>query len=266
MAPALNATQANQSGEKLLRIIELLAARAEPMRVLDIARELQLNSSTALRFLMTLKNCGYADQDPETSRYYLTFKLCNIAGKISAAADLRDIVQPYLKKLPHIFGESACLAVERDMLVTYIDVAEGPDLMIRSMQRIGSVAPMHCTGIGKLLLLNASEADIDRLIAEKGLPRYTENTITSKEQLHKELEQVRARGYAFDNEECEVGARCIAFPIRDYTGKVKAGLSITGPTSRLTDSFIESRLHYLFEFSEAISRKLGYEENSCSVS
>lgn len=252
------ATQPNQSGEKLLKIMEYLAERGEPVRGLDIARDLKINASTALRFLLTLENCGYAAQDPETSKYYLTFKICNIASKVSASADVRNLARPFLLRLSRSFGESSCLAVESDLCVTYIDVVEGPDSMIRSMQRIGNVAPMHCTGIGKLLLLNASEEKIDQLIAVKGLTRYTEHTLTSKEELLEELKQVRLQGYAYDNEECEIGARCIAFPIRDYTGSVVAGFSVTGPAARLSDSLIGEKMEELRQASAEISKKLGY--------
>jgi DNA-binding IclR family transcriptional regulator len=154
----------------------------------------------------------------------------------------------------------ACFAVEQDMSVVYIDVAEESDQMLKSMQRIGNIAPLHCTGIGKLFLLNYSDSEIDRLIHEKGLPRFTENTISDKESLLRALEVIRNNGYAYDNEECEVGARCIAYPIRDYTGKVVAGLSITGPTSRLTSEAIEKNRLQLKSVAKTISQNMGYEE------
>lgn len=252
-------TQPNQSGEKLLKIMEYLADQGQPSRVLDIANALHMNTSTALRFLLTLRSSGYAAQDPETSRYYLTFKICSLAGKVSASADIRNLARPYLMKLSRLFGESSCLAIESDLSVTYIDVVEGPDSMIRSMQRIGNVAPMHCTGIGKLLLLNAGPDKLDQLIAVKGMTKYTKHTLTSKEQLTAELDRVRQRGYAYDDEECEIGARCIAFPIRDYTGQVVAGFSVTGPASRLTDEAIGKRMEELKKASMELSQKMGYE-------
>ena len=248
----------NQSVEKVFSIIEFLAQKEEPMRLLDISKGLGINSSTALRFLTTLENCGYVSQDKETLKYYLTFKICNIANHVSAHASVRDISHPYLKQLSRIFGESVCLAVQQDMMVVYIDVIEGPDQMLRTMQRIGNVAPLHCTGIGKLFLLEYSESRIDKMIAVKGMPRFTENTLTSKAQLYDELQRIQECGYAYDNEECEVGARCIALPIRDYTGKIVAGFSVTGPTSRMTDTLINNRMDYLFHTADEISRHLGY--------
>lgn len=250
-------SQYNQSVYKVLRIMELLAEEREPMRLLDISKSLKINSSTALRFLATLEKYGYVTQEKDTSKYYLTFKICTLANKVSSGIDIRDTVRPYLKQLSKVFGESTCLGVEQDMKIVYIDVVEGPDQMLRSMQRIGNIAPMHCTGIGKLFLLNYSDLEVDKFIEIIGLKRFTENTLTSKEQLLDELAKIRECGYAYDNEECEIGARCVAFPIYDYTNKVVAGMSITGPSSRLTDSFINSRLQYLDKAATEISQKMG---------
>jgi DNA-binding IclR family transcriptional regulator len=243
----------NLSTIKVLNLIELLADANKPMRLMDIAKGLSANPSTTLRFLSALVESGYAAQDPETSRYYLTFKICSIANKISSNVNLRDIARPYLSKVSAQFGESTCLALESDMRVVYIDVIEGPDQMIKSMQRIGSIAPLHCTGIGKLFLLNYSDEKLDRYISQKGLTRFTENTMVSKEQLIDELVAVRRRGHAFDNEECEIGARCVAFPVYGRDGRIAAGVSVTGPAGRLTDEFVAENLHFLEEAANNIS-------------
>ena len=131
--------------------------------------------------------------------------------------------------------------------------------MIKTMQRIGNRAPMHCTGVGKLLLLNHKESYIDKMIEKKGLQKFTDNTITTKRELLKELETVRKQGYAFDNEECEIGARCISLPVRDFSGKVVAGISVTGPIFRMDEIINEKNIEYLKQVALEASRKLGYE-------
>ncbi len=251
-----NPSHFNQSAEKTMRIIEFLADNNRPMRLIDIAGNLGLNTSTTLRFINTLVTLGYMEQEPASSKYFLTYRICSIANKIYSETSLRDIAGPYLKDLARKAGESVCLAVEQSRQVVYIDVADGPDQMIRGMQRIGSIAPMHCTGIGKLLLLNYTEAELDALITEKGLTGYTNNTIVTKEKLMEELDKVRENGYAFDNEECEIGARCIAFPIYDFTHKIIAGFSITGPFNRISDAFIKRHLPLLKSIAGEISGKL----------
>ncbi len=251
-----NPSHFNQSAEKTMRIIEFLADNNRPMRLIDIANALELNTSTTSRFINTLVALGYIEQEQASSKYFLTYRICSISNKIYTKTSLRDIVSPYLKDLARKAGESVCLAVEQSRQVVYIDVADGPDQMVKGMQRIGNIAPLHCTGIGKLLLLNYSATELDDLIEQKGLTSFTDHTIITKEKLIKELDKVRESGYAFDNEECEIGARCIAFPIYDFTHKIIAGFSITGPINRITDEFINAHIPLLKSISAEISKKL----------
>jgi len=248
----------NQSTEKALAIIELLAAARAPMRIKEIAAELGLNSSTAFRFVSALKNCGYIEQEQESQKYYLTYKICAIANQISIHNDLQSITHPYLMELSSKIGESSCVSVENDMTMVYADVATGPDRMFMSLQKVGNTSPMHCTGNGKLILSGYSEAQLDEFIKTKGLPRLTKNTLHSKEALTAELEQVRAEGIAYDNEECEEGVRCIACPIRNYTGKIIAGVSATGPIYRMTDDKINSIRTELQKTAAQISKIMGF--------
>jgi DNA-binding IclR family transcriptional regulator len=250
----------NQSTVKALDIIELLAYNIDPMRLQDISESLKMNASTALRFLESLAACGYVKQNPETLRYYLTFKICSIANKVSENIHLYDIAQPYLKRVSAQFDESVCLAIEQDMTVVYIGVVQRPDQMLRSMQRIGNRAPMHCTGVGKLMLLNHEDEYIDKMIESKGLQAFTANTITTREQLQKEIARIREQGYSWDDEECEIGANCIAVPIFDYTRKIIAGMSVTGPTSRLTKEKMRELIPFLLEQAQELSRILGYDQ------
>lgn len=252
-------TRPNQSSEKLLTILELLSAQEEPVRLQEIARLSGMNASTVFRFVSTLQRRGYAAQDEATGRYYLTYKICALAANVSSRKGLRDICIPFLRSISHIFRESANLAEEHDLSVVYIEVVPGPQTMLMTTQRIGNVAPMHCTGVGKLLLLNYTEQQLDYLIAAKGMTGFTDRTLTTKEALAAELEQVRQQGYAFDDEECEEGARCVAAPVRDYTGKVIAGLSVSGPATRMTDGHIHENLPFLLEAAQQVSFRLGYQ-------
>ena len=252
-------SKTNQSVEKAFSIIELLSKNKDPMRIQDISRELNINASTLVRFLTTLMKCGYVAQDQMTSRYFLTYKVCSIAYRVSSQPRLPETTHPFLKRLSESCNESVCLAVEQDMLAVYIDVVEGSDQMLRTTQRIGNVAPMHCTGVGKVLLMGYDEERLDRLIEERGLQHFTPNTLTSKESLMRELEEIRRRGYAYDNEECEIGSRCIAAPVRDYTGNIIAALSITGPIFRMGDEVLSQMLPVLLGMAKTLSEKFGYD-------
>lgn len=253
-----NQAAGNQSAEKALRILEYLTEQNEPMRLTDIARGLSINSSTALRFLTTLTAMGYVDQEKDTSKYYLTYKLIAMGHKAGEHKQLSRIIAPYLRELSETLHESICLAIDQNHQVVYVDVAEGPGQIVKAMQRIGNIAPLHCTGIGKLLLLNYTDAQLDDLIRERGLTKYTENTLITKEALLCELNETRNRGFAFDNEECEIGARCIAFPVYDYTQKIIAGISVTGPAIRITDEFAARWVPYLKQTAQQVSRQFGW--------
>lgn len=247
----------NQSVEKVLGILEYMSQKP-PQRLMDMSEDMDINASTLLRFLTTLKLHGYVDQEAETDKYFLTYKIRILGNYIDYNSSLRTICKPYMEKIAGMFGESCCLAIEENRKVVYIEIVETPGNMLRSMQRIGHLAPMHCTGIGKLFLTNYSDEEIDSLISEEGLQRYTDYTLVTKEQLVEELKGVKAAGIAYDNEECEIGARCVAGPIYDISGKVIAGISVTGPAPRLNDEFIQSKLDEFKEILSIISEKMGY--------
>ena len=256
----VKASSSNQSTEKALAIIEYLASCGMPVRLNELSSALKLNSSTTLRFLTTLQNRGYVYQDPSTSKYSLTYKICRLANKLSANMELQSVTHPYLIALTEIFQESACVSVEQNMEMVYVDVMSGPGKTLMGMQKVGNTSPMHSTGNGKLLLLNYTEEQIDRLIAKRGLRRFTANTLTDMESLLRRLAEVRRNGFATDEEENENGLRCVAYPIYDYTDKIVAGLSITGPISRITPQLMQEKGHYLQEAAQEISRRLGYQE------
>jgi DNA-binding IclR family transcriptional regulator len=258
MSTALNPTKTNFSSDKLLTLIEYMARQAEPMRLQDISRQMNMPASTVLRFLTALQNRDYAAQDIDTGRYLLTFKLCGLADSIRANQSLRTIGLPFLRSVATVFDESTNLSIEYDMSVMYIEAVLGPSKTLMSLQRIGNIAPLHCTAVGKLLLLGYDGEQLDRLAEVKGFARFTERTITSRDALEKELAEVRARGYALDDEECEQGARCVAAPICDYTGRIVAGISVSGPASRMTDAHIAGNLSVLLDAAQKISSRLGW--------
>lgn len=256
------AISSNQSTEKAFIILEYLAERTKPSRLSEISKALNMNTSTTARFLSSLVTCGYVSQDEETQRYQITYKICRIANliKINNDANMRDITHPYLEMVSDAFHESACVSVERDMQMVYTDVITGKGKSLLGFQQVGNTAPMHCTGNGKLCLLNYSEQEIDALIEKRGLPKRTSHTLTNKEDLMQRLAQIRAMGYACDEEEAEEGMRCLAYPLRNYTGKIIGGISVTGPAVRLTTEVLLAKHHVLEKAAKEISLKLGAPE------
>lgn len=252
-------TSANHSAGRLLKIMECMADTPEPMRLLDIANELDMNTSTLSRFMTTLVECGYAKQDPETLKYSLTYKICVLGNKVKSNFDLPNVARPYLKELVHAFPEMVSLGIEQNNKVVYIETIQGKSRSLQVLHRIGSIAPMHCTGIGKLLLLNYSEPQIDKLIAECGLERFTDHTLTTKEALMAELQAIRQTGYAFDKEECEIGVSCIAYPVYNESGKIIAAVSVSGPTTRQNVCFSDPvNIKKGLDIVARLSKEMGY--------
>jgi len=245
--------KSNFSAAKVLQIIEVMAEEVSPVRLKDIAEKLQMPTATVLRFLKTLIEAGYVNKDPESSRYLLTYKVLKVGEQVRSNTNLREVARPYLVDLISKVGESGCLAIEVEQMAVYIDAVEGPDRMLRTLQRIGRSAPMHSTGVGKNLLLNYSANEISQLVEKKGLPQLTPNTITSLNELLRTLQRVKNEGIAFDNEECEIGVKCIAAPVYDFEKKVIASISISAPTARLQGNYEEMIIRHLKNTAAEIS-------------
>ena len=262
MEPAKkSASLSNHSSAKLLTILEFLADQAEPIRLLDMSKQLGINSSTLLRFLAALIDSGYVRQDEDTLKYSLTYKICALGNKVSSNLDFASQAKPYMRRLSKLFPEMISLGLEQDQQVVYVATLQEHRDMLQVMHRIGSVAPMYCTGIGKLLLLNYSAAELDEYCRTHDMARFTENTLTTREALLQELDTVRRLGYARDREECEIGASCIAFPVYDASGAIAAGISISGPTARLNDDFSsEARIAQGMQIANELSHEFGFQK------
>ncbi len=252
-----NKTRGNQSSEKLLNLLEYLVRQEEPRRLQDIAGDLDMNASTALRFLMTLVNCGYARQDPASSRYSATMKVCALASHLHPDEELRRLAKPYMQKLSELFGESVCLAVEQEDAAVYVEVLRVRNQSLMSVQQVGNAAPMYCNGIGKLFLSRHDDEWLADYLSRVERITFTEHTITDAKTLRAELANVRQNGYSFDNEEKEIGARCVAFPVFGPDSRIIAGISVTGPASRMTDDHIVPKLEAFRQLTDALSAEMG---------
>ncbi|MDR3114641.1 MAG: IclR family transcriptional regulator [Treponema sp.] len=248
----------NQSLRKALHILEGMTRIHTPARLQDIAQSLGMPQSTVLRFLNTYCDFGYVQQDPATSCYYLTLKLTELGFRTKDNFPFPYSLLKYLKQITGTFYESSSLCVEQNMQMVYIAIEEGPDRMLQTLQRIGRIAPMHATGVGKLHLMNYSEAQLQKLEQTYGFPQYTKYTISTMHALKTEIERVQQQGYAIDNEECEMGVRCIAVPVRDYTGKVAVGISMSAPVTRLDMHKIAEIAGYLKAIGQKASEELGW--------
>lgn len=235
--------ETNQSVLKTIHIFEALANQSEPMKLSELSRRVEIPPCTVLRMLNALMQCGYVYQEEdEPRRYGLTLRFLHIGQLASEHLSVRDIIHPYLHKLSQDTGEATCVAIRDGNVVRYIDVIENRVGTLGVRQTVGGSGKMHCTGSGKLFMMNFTREMLDEMVRQTGLQRRTEHTITDADALFSELALCRERGYATDDEECEMGVRCIAAPMFDMNQNVIAAISISGPVARMTPERIQRDL------------------------
>jgi IclR family KDG regulon transcriptional repressor len=200
---------------------------------------------------------GFVIKDSKTDKYKLGIKFFELGSIVIKNMDLRKIAHPYIEELSKEFNETVHLGVLDKGRVVSIEREES-DTGLCSHIEIGKRTPLHCTAVGKAIMSYLSENEINLIIKEKGLEKFTENTITNKEGLENELKKIREQGYAVDNIEHEEGVRCVAGPIRDYSGKVIASMSISGPAFRINESNIPIIAKKIKEYCNSISKEMGY--------
>ncbi len=244
---------------KIFSIIELLKKHGE-MKLQEIADQLSLYKSTVHRLVTELRAFNYLERNNETKKYRLGIKFLDISSVVIENLDIREKAKKYIEELNTITKETVHLALLLDGYAIYIEKRESPH-SIRMYSQIGKVAPLHCTGVGKAILAFQSPEIMDRLLDSITYHKYTKNTRIDKQQLIKEIEKIRKMGYAVDNEEHENNIICIAAPIRDYTKKVNASISITTISYRMSMEDLLKYKDLLLEKSFEISRGLGYPLN-----
>lgn len=243
-----------QSLSRALNILETLASSQKGMGISDLSRRLELPPSTVHRLLATLSSKGYVTHVSD-GRYHLGHKVVEMGRTFLENFELSRIVRPHLEAVSHKTGETANLVVLDDDEAFYLDKVDSSCILM-VFSRIGRRAPLYCTAVGKILLSGFSKERLEGYLKKTELKAFTSNTITSAQGLRRELEAVRAPGYAYDWEECEVGARCVAVPLKGFMGRVIAALGISGPAVRLDRQALERAAEYLLEASAQISAQL----------
>lgn len=242
---------------RTLRILEALSS-GEKLSVSELGRMLGLHKSTVYRFLETLCREGYVVQDPHDEKYRLSLKILRLGHNLLSNLDYRNVARPYLEQLAAQTGETAYLAVLDEGQVLYLDRVSLTD-KLQTMCKIGDRNFVHCTALGKAQIAYLPEEKVEQIISMWGMPALTSHTITDLGVLKERLAEVRKLGYAVDDVEAEDDVRCVAAPIRDYTGSVVAAVSVSGPSSRVTLERIHLELaKAVAHTARQISLELGY--------
>lgn len=247
-----------QSADRIFKVLELLADKGE-MGLLELSQELGLNKSTVHRMLSSLIFMGYAKQNEITQKYTLSFKIVTMAGKLLERKNILPIARPYLEELSSLSGETVHLVQREGNHILYIDKVEATAGSIRMVSHVGMVHPMYCSGVGKAIMATMSTDEIAQIWNESIIEKKTEHTITDFEQFKQVIQKIRANGYALDDEENELGVRCIAACIYDYRRDVKYAFSISGPVNRMTPEHIKTLSKHVLKVQKELSEELGYQ-------
>jgi DNA-binding IclR family transcriptional regulator len=244
--------------ERMAHLLEAIARYTRGVSLKVLAAETGLHPSTAFRILASLAEHGFVERD-EAGAYRLGRRLVQLSARAHSGIDLRQEALPIMEKLRDEIGETVNLTVREGDEVIYVERAT-PNRMIRVEQVIGSRAPLHVTAVGKLMLGAEGEPATRKYAGRTGLPGYTANTLNDPERLLIATRQALSEGYALDNEEAELGVGCIGALVRDASGVVVAGLSISAPIERRRSDWIP----LLQKAARNVSERLGYrgEEGS----
>lgn len=238
--------------ERAARLLDGIASNGEIVSLKVLSAETGLHPSTAFRILGSLTAQGFVERT-DNGCYRLGIKLLQLGSLVRTGLDVRRVAQPIMELLRDQVGETVNLTVREGEEVVYVERV-APKRMIRVEQVVGSRAPLHVTAVGKLMLADLGETAIAEYVSRTGLPAYTPNTLTDVAVLRDAVARDQARGYAFDNEEAELGVGCIGALVRDSQGSVVAGLSVSAPIERRRDEWAA----LVLDAARQISQRLGF--------
>lgn len=249
-----------QAVSHALDLLEQFHDDIDELGVTELSKRLKLHKNNVFRLLATLESRGYIEQNKATENYRLGLKALELGQTFIKQMGLLRQAKPILEKIVGTCNETAYVAIFKEGSVVYLDVVE-TDMTVRVVSRVGSRLPAYCTASGKVHLAFMSEDEINELLPERQFKGYTSTTITDRETLKKQLQVIAEQGYAIDDEEMDIGVRCIAAPIRDYTRRIVGALSVSGPSMRLGDARIASDLiPMVTQAAEELSSRLGYHK------
>jgi len=245
--------------DRAAQILDCFGFDHQELSVSEIGAKTGLHRSTAHRILMALEYNDLIKQNPSTGKYHLGIKLFKLGHQAVSQLNLREICRPFLSRLMNDTKETIHLAVLDDDQVLYLDKVEGPHAL-RMPSRVGRHIPTYCTSLGKAMLSCLDDQEVKSILRRQTLKPHTENTAKNINQLLADLRSVRKRGYAVDNEEIEIGLRCVGAPLRDYTGGMVGAISVAAPSARLSEKNTPVIGRMVIAIAAGISEQLGFEK------
>ena len=252
-----NVSSSVQSIDRVFLIIELLSEHPRGISLTEICSATSLPKGTVSRFLASLITHGYAMQEPDTKRYRLTMRMFEIGSRVAGSTNILSVARPYLEYLSNVSGEAVHLVSRVKDEVVYLYKEEASNSIVRMSSFVGLRNPMYCTGVGKSILAFLPDDEMLAIWSRTKPIRFTASTITTLEAMRQEIQKIRQQGYAIDDEEHELGVRCIAAPILDFSGAPVAAISLSAPVTRLNDAGIQKYAPMVMEAASNISRYFG---------
>src|SRR5512139_2244714 len=240
--------------ERMMKLLDALAVRSEPVSLKELANSTGLHPSTAHRILNDMVVGRFVDRAETPGSYRLGMRLLELGNLVKARLSVREAALEPMRELHRRTGQTVNLSVRQGDEIVYIDRSYSERSGMQVVRAIGGRAPLHLTSSGKLFLAADDPRVVRAYATRTGLAGHTRNSITDLPRLERELSLVRARGYARDNEELELGVRCIAASVRDDSGRTVAGLSLSAPAERMNDEWASD----LIAAAQQISQQLGY--------
>jgi len=239
--------------ERMMKLLAALAGHPDPVSLKQLSLAASLHPSTAHRILAAMVTSGFVERtDPGT--YRLGIRLLELGNVVKSRIGIREAAMPLMQKLHQEIGESVNLGMRQGDEIVYVERTSSGRSSVRVVHLVGARAPLHVTAVGKLYLAEDSPQELREYAKRTGLPGYTPTSLTTLAALEPEIDRARRHGVAFDNEEIEQGLRCIAAPVRDDSGELVAGLSVSAPAERHSPDWAIP----VKETADAISLAIGY--------
>jgi DNA-binding IclR family transcriptional regulator len=245
-----------QALDRAFAVLDLLADSTEPLGLAQVAAGLTLHKSTAHRFLMVLERHRMVERT-SSGKFRLGLRLFDYGNRAIQQYDLRERSQPHLQRLVAETEETAHLCILEQAHIIYLDKQE-PARSVRMTSRIGMSNPVHCTAVGKAILALSAPARVEEILVKAKFERFTPKTLYTRELLGKDLERIRRRGYAVDDEEREAGVRCVAVAILDSRAHPVGAVSVSGPSFRMTAQKVPVIAQRLLQCVRSIAIDMGY--------
>ncbi|HEY1310794.1 MAG TPA: IclR family transcriptional regulator [Pseudolabrys sp.] len=238
-------------------IMEEIARNRNGIGLADLSKRVGLHNSTTFHLVKTMVSLGYVRQMKDSKRYRIGRPLFALAASALDEIEMMSLATPVLEDLSRETGESAHFSVRMGDAVVVLARTSGPGAF-QLTDRVGVVRPSHCTALGKIMLAALAPDQLERFLERAELKAMTPKSITSVEALGREIVEVRRSGLAFDDGEFDSELRCVALPVRDFSGEVTGAIGISGPVWRLSIEALQKRARTVRAAADRLSGEFGY--------